>query len=496
MRIMERGSGILMHITSLPNDFGIGSLGYEAYKFIDFLEHIGQKYWQILPIGQTGYGNSPYQCFSSFAGNPFLISLELLEDRHLLKKRDYVDLDFGKNPRLIDYKKIQNNKMLVLRKAYENGKISYQKEIEIFLKENKWWVKDYALYMAVKNRYRGKSWMDWNEKIKYRDKKSMEKYYELLHEEVGFWIFVQYIFFEQWKHIKRYANNRHIKIIGDIPIYTALDSTDVWANSNLFKMDQHKKPIKISGCPPDSFSCTGQLWGNPVYDWKIHKSTGYKWWLQRIKAGIQLYDYLRIDHFRGFESYWEIPFGAKNAINGKWVKGPGIDFFNQIKKSLGEVNIIAEDLGLLTSKVRDFLKQTQYPGMKVLQFAFNPKEKSEYLLHNHVKNSVVYTGTHDNDTIKGWLKNSPKSHIRHAVNYLQLSHKEQYHWGFIRGAWSSVADVSITQMQDILGLGSFARMNRPSTFGQKNWKWRMLEDEITEKQSLKIYELTKIYGRL
>ncbi len=493
---MERGSGILMHITSLPNDLGIGTLGYESYKFIDFLERIGQKYWQILPLGQTGYGNSPYQCFSSFAGNPFLISLELLEDRHLLKKSDYMHLDYGKNKRLIDFRKIQKNKMQVLRLAYKHGKTVYKKEIENFQKENKWWIKDYALYMAVKNRYRGKSWMVWNEKIKHRDEKCMEKYHNLLHEEVCFWIFIQYIFFEQWKHIKRYANNRGIKIIGDIPIYTALDSADVWANSELFKMDQEKKPTKISGCPPDSFSCTGQLWGNPVYDWKMHEKTDYKWWLQRIKAGIQLYDYLRIDHFRGFESYWEIPFGAKNAINGKWVKGPGIDFFNQIKKNLGEVNIIAEDLGFLTSKVREFLKHTQYPGMKVLQFAFNPREKSEYLLHNHVKNSVVYTGTHDNDTIKGWFKNSPRPHTKFAIKYLQLSHKEQYHWGFIRGAWSSVANVSITQMQDILGLGSFARMNKPSTFGQKNWKWRMLEDEITEEQSLKIYELTKIYGRL
>lgn len=492
---MERGSGILMHITSLPSQHGIGTLGYESYKFIDFLESAGQKYWQILPIGQTGYGNSPYQCFSSFAGNPFFISLELLKDRHILKENEYTDLDFGRNKRLIDFKKIQKNKMKVLKLAYNRGKSVYREEIKAFQKDNEW-VNDYALFMAIKSKFKGKSWMDWNNKIKYRDNKCIAMYHHLLHEEVYFWIFVQYIFFEQWKHIKRYANSRGIKIIGDIPIYTAMDSADVWANNNLFKMDEEKNPIKISGCPPDSFSITGQLWGNPVYDWNAHKKTNYEWWIQRIKAGIQLYDYVRIDHFRGFESYWEIPFGSENAIDGKWVKGPSMDFFNQIKKKLGEVNIIAEDLGHLTSKVRLFLKETQYPGMKVLQFAFNPKEKSEYLPHNHIENCVVYTGTHDNDTIKGWFKNAPKSHVKHAIKYLQLNHKEQYHWGFIRGAWSSVANVAITQMQDILGLGSFARMNKPSTFGQRNWKWRMTEDEITPEQSLKIYELTKTYGRL
>ena len=492
--MITRSSGILMHITSLPSPYGIGTFGKEAYEFVDFLVKAGQKYWQILPIGPTGAGDSPYQSFSTFAGNPYFIDFDLLAEEGLLQKEDYEKVDFGDNIEKVDYEKIFNNKMPILRIAFENSKGKYGDEIKEFRQENKEWLEDYALYMAVKSKFELKSWQEWDEDIKLRDKNALERYKEELKEEVDYWVFLQYLFFKQWADLKRYANTNGIKIIGDIPIYVAEDSADTWANSEVFLLDEDKRPIKVSGCPPDAFSATGQLWGNPIYDWDYLESTDYKWWIDRIKGNINLYDVTRIDHFRGFESFWQIPYGEETAVNGEWVKGPGIKLFNAVKEALGEVDIIAEDLGYLTEEVIDFRIDSGYPGMKVLEFAFDTREESDYLPHNYDKNCVVYTGTHDNDTVMGWFENTKKSDINLAKRYLKLNKKEGYNWGFIRGALSSVGNLAVAQLQDYLGLGSEARMNIPSTLGG-NWQWRVKQEVLTNKLAQKINKITKLYGR-
>lgn len=492
--MITRSSGILMHITSLPNPYGIGTFGKEAYEFVDFLAKAGQSYWQILPIGPTGYGDSPYQSFSTFAGNPYFIDLDLLREQELLKKEDYENVDFGNSPERVDYKKIFNNKLPILRIAFKNSKKKYKNEIEKFKAENKAWLEDYALYMAVKSNFALKSWQEWDEDIKLRNKKALNYYKQALKEEIEYWIFLQYIFFYQWTKLKKYANDTGIKIIGDIPIYVAEDSADIWANAEVFMLDKEKRPIAVSGCPPDDFSVSGQLWGNPIYNWGYLEKTNYKWWIERIKRNIALYDVTRIDHFRGFKSFWQVPYGESTAVNGKWVKGPGINLFNAIKKALGEVDIIAEDLGYLTKEVIAFRNAAGYPGMKVLEFAFDTREESIYLPHNYERNCIVYTGTHDNDTVMGWFKNAEKNDIEFAKRYLKLDKKEGYNWGFIRGALSSVAKLSIAQIQDYLGLGSEARMNIPSTLGE-NWIWRVKKEYLNENLAEKINNITKLYGR-
>ncbi|CAG7839070.1 4-alpha-glucanotransferase [Clostridium haemolyticum] len=492
--MFKRSSGILMHITSLPGSYGIGTFGKEAYNFVDFLVKSGQKYWQILPIGPTGYGDSPYQSFSAFAGNPYLIDLDLLYNDKLIEKSDYNNEDFGNKEESVDYEKIEKFKMPILRKAFKNNKNKYSNEIKKFKEENYEWIEDYALYMALKCRYNLKSWMDWDEDIKLRKEKAIKKAKRELKDEIDYNIFLQFIFYKQWRELKKYANKNGIKIIGDIPIYVAEDSADTWANSEIFLLDEYKRPKVVSGCPPDGFSPTGQLWGNPIYDWEYLQKTNYKWWIDRIRFNSKLYDVTRIDHFRGFESYWQIPYGEKTAINGKWVKGPAMKLFNRVKKELGEVEIIAEDLGYLTKEVRVFREASGYPGMKVLEFAFDTREESDYLPHNYNKDSVVYTGTHDNDTVNGWFQNTKKSDVEFAIRYLKLSKEEGYNWGFIRGVLSSVSNLAIVQLQDYLGLGSEARMNIPSTLGG-NWKWRVKKEEINENLIKKVYEITKLYGR-
>jgi 4-alpha-glucanotransferase len=492
--MIKRSSGILMHITSLPSPYGIGTFGKEAYAFVDFLIKAGQKYWQILPLGSTSLGDSPYQSFSAFAGNPYFIDLDLLTKEGILNKEDYITLNFGDNSEKVDYEKIFNNKMAVLRIAFSKSKGKYEKNIEKFKEEHGHWLEDYALYMAVKEEFQLKSWQQWDEDIKLREIKALKKYKKELKEEIEYWMFLQYLFFKQYCELKQYANSNGIKIIGDIPIYVAEDSADTWANSEIFLLDEIKKPTVVSGCPPDAFSETGQLWGNPIYNWKTLENQGYKWWIERIRANSKLYDVTRIDHFRGFESYWEIPYGDETAVNGTWVKGPGMKLFTSIKKSLGEINIIAEDLGFLTDKVIDFRIQSGYPGMKVLQFAFDSREESDYLPHNYDKNCVVYTGTHDNDTVNGWFKNTSKEDVDFAVKYLKLTEEEGYNWGFIRGALSSVGNLAIAQMQDFLGLGDESRMNIPSTLGG-NWQWRVKKEALSDELAQKIYEVTKLYGR-
>jgi 4-alpha-glucanotransferase len=492
--MIKRSSGILMHITSLPSQYGIGTFGKEAYEFVDFLVKAGQKYWQILPLGSTGFGDSPYQSFSAFAGNPYFIDLDFLTKEGLLSKEDYNILDFGNNPEKVEYEKIFNNRMAVLRIAFSKSKGKYKYNIEKFKEEHSHWLEDYALYMAVKEKFGLVSWQQWDEDIKLREGKALKKYKEQLREEIDYWVFLQYLFFKQYNELKQYANSNGIKIIGDIPIYVAEDSADTWANSEIFLLDEAKRPTVVSGCPPDAFSETGQLWGNPIYNWEVLEKQGYKWWIERIRANSKLYDVTRIDHFRGFESYWEVPYGDENAVRGTWVKGPGLKLFDAIKEALGEINIIAEDLGFLTEKVIDFRIKSGYPGMKVLQFAFDSKEESDYLPHNYDKNCVVYTGTHDNDTVNGWLKNTNAQDVALAVEYLRLNEEEGENWGFICGALSSVGVLAVAQMQDYLGLGEEARMNIPSTLGG-NWKWRVKKEALSNKLSEKINKITKLYGR-
>lgn len=492
---MKRSSGILMHISSLPGKYGIGTFGMEAVAFIDFLKKSGQKYWQILPLGQTSYGDSPYQCFSAFAGNPYFIDFELLEKEGLLAKEDYSTLDYGLDENCVDYAKLFINKNKVLRIAYENSKNKYDKEINKFIEENNFWLEDYALYMAVKNHFNLVSWQNWDDDIRLRKKEAIDSYKTLLKNEIDFWIFVQYMFFKQWYSLKKYANDNGIEIIGDIPIYVAEDSADIWSNPEYFNVDENMVPITVAGCPPDTFSATGQLWGNPIYNWDNLDKDGYSWWIDRVRESFKLYDVVRIDHFRGFEAYWEIPYGNETAEFGQWTKGPGIKLFNAIKDKLGDVNIIAEDLGMMTDEVIELRDTTGFPGMKILQFGFGEGDSRD-LPHNYPVNCVAYTGTHDNDTVCGWYNvTGSKKEIEKAKRYLNLTYEEGISRGLIRGVWGSPAYLAITTMQDFLGLGNDARMNMPSTLGG-NWVWRASSEAFDDKLAKEIYDLTKLYGRI
>ncbi len=492
---MRRSSGIIMHIASLPGEFGIGTFGKEAYEFADFLKESHQKYWQILPIGPTSYGDSPYQSFSAFAGNPYFIDFNLLKKDGLLKSKDYSNLNFGKDKEDIDYGLIFVEKMKVLRKAYERFKLNLPADLKEFEEENQW-LDDYSLYMALKSKFELKSWQKWDIDIKLRKKEVLNKYREELKDEINLWKFIQYKFFEQWTNLKKYVNDLDIEIIGDIPIYVAEDSADIWANPKAFLLDEETLvPLKVSGCPPDNFAVTGQLWGNPIYNWDYIDKTNYKWWIDRMKQSSKLYDVIRIDHFRGFESYWSIPYGDPTAENGEWVKGPGMKLFNAIKKELGDIKIIAEDLGFLTDEVVKFREESGFPGMRVLQFAFVGDAANRDLPHNYEENCIAYTGTHDNNTFRGWLeKTGTEEEIEVSIKYLGLNKEEGYNWGFIRGVWSSKAYLSIALIQDFLNLGNESRINVPSTLGQ-NWRWRAKEDVFTDELAEKIYEITKMYGR-
>ena len=492
-----RKSGILLPVSSLPSAYGIGCFSREAYEFIDKLKAAGQSYWQILPLGPTSYGDSPYQSFSSFAGNPYFISPDDLVEEGYLTREDCISCDFGDNEEYVDYEKLYNNRFLLLRKAYENSHIQDKEEFQVFIQENKDWLDNYALYMAVKTHFDNTCWVEWDEDIKLRKPEAVKKYQKEFADEIGFYQFQQYLFAKQWKALKAYANQNGIKIIGDIPIYVAFDSSDAWANPELFQFDENCNPIAVAGCPPDGFSATGQLWGNPLYRWEYHKETGYAWWLNRLRATFEKYDVLRIDHFRGFDEYYAIPYGEPTAENGKWEPGPGYDLFKTMKEVLGKKEIIAEDLGFLTPSVLKLVKKTGYPGMKVLQFAFDSREEGDYLPHNYTKNCVVYTGTHDNDTTEGWFTALSAGDRRFCRRYLDLKGKGQgkIHTALIRAALASVADTAIIPMQDYLGLDSRARINTPSTLGN-NWKWRMKADAFTGELAEEIRKITKLYGRL
>ena len=490
-----RESGVLLPVASLPSNYGIGCFSKEAYEFVDQLKAGGQKNWQILPLGPTGYGDSPYQSFSTFAGNPYFIDLETLIKEGLLTREECDACDFGDNAEFIDYEKIYFSRFKILRKAFE--RFVPDEEFETFAEENKAWLEDYALYMAIKNSLGGISWSQWPAELKRRVPEAMEEKKKELEEEIQFIRFQQYEFTKQWTRLKKYANDQGIRIIGDIPIYVAFDSADAWANPQLFQFDEECTPIAVAGCPPDAFAATGQLWGNPLYDWEYHEKTGFAWWIQRLEYCYKLYDVVRVDHFRGFDEYYAIPYGDKTAENGKWRKGPGLELFKAVKKAMGEMSIIAEDLGYLTDSVRQLVKDTGYPGMKVLQFAFDSREESDYLPHNYEHNCVVYTGTHDNNTILGWLDEMAPEDRLLAERYLdnRYTRKEDMPWDFIRLAMASVADLAITPIQEFLCLGGEARINRPSTLGT-NWKWRLLKGQITHEVTGKMYDMTKLYGRL
>lgn len=490
-----RSSGVLMHISSLPSPYGIGTMGKEARKFADFLEKSGQKYWQILPICPTSYGDSPYQSFSSFAGNPYFIDLEYLCKEKLLKKSECESFPWGKDPKSVDYGVMYESRYKLLKLAYARFEKKEPEDFEEFCKKEADWLSDYALFMALKDANGGKAWFSWEEDLKMRKPEAIKEARQTYAEDIRFYQMLQYLFFKQWWDLKDYVNAKGIEIIGDVPIYVAGDSADVWANPGQFYLDENLNPIDVAGCPPDAFSADGQLWGNPLFRWDVMKKDGYSWWTKRVAAMSKLYDIVRIDHFRGFDSYYAIPAKDKTAKNGEWRKGPGMDLFRALEKKLGKLNIIVEDLGFLTPSVLKLVADSGFPGMKVIQFAFDSREGSNYLPHTYTEHCVVYTGTHDNDTLLGWMKTAPKESVKFAKEYLNLTKEEGYNWGMMRGAWSSVGELAVVPMQDLIGLGSEARMNTPSTLGG-NWQWRATADQITNKLAKRLYGYMEMYGRL
>ena len=497
---MNRSAGILLSVTSLPGRYGIGCFSKSAYDFVDWLRGAGQTCWQILPLGPTSYGDSPYQSFSTFAGNPYFISLEELTEEGVLTKKECQSADFGKRADDIDYEKIYKNRYPLLHKAYERSRISEDPDYVCFAEENRWWLADYALFMAVKERFGGAPWTEWAEDIRLRRDYAMDYYRRELYFDIEFQQYLQYKFFSQWKKLKAYANEKGIQIIGDIPIYVAMDSADAWAHPELFQLDERNMPAAVAGCPPDGFSATGQLWGNPLYRWEYHKSTGYDWWMSRMWFCFQMYDVVRIDHFRGFDEYYSIPYGEETAVNGHWEKGPGIDLFRCMEQRLGKHQVIAEDLGYVTDSVRKMVQESGFPGMKVLEFAFDSRDSgsaSDYLPHNYAENSAAYTGTHDNETIAGWFRSITDEERQMARDYLCDQHTpaEELYKSFIALVMRSRSDLCIIPMQDYLGLDNQSRMNQPSTLG-KNWKWRLVKGELSDELKEEILAITRRYGRM
>lgn len=491
---MERSSGILLHISSLPGRYGIGDFGLGAYNFVDFLEKAGQKNWQILPLGITSFGDSPYQSFSAFAGNPYFIDLNELINAKYIKKEDVEKLTLNNNPRQVNYNLLYIEKMKLLKKAYSNARDNIYNKLKEFYNENHDWTRDFALFMALKSKHDNKSWLEWDRKYQEYNSKDVLEFEVDNQEQIYFWIFTQYLFYSQWERLKSYANSKGVKIIGDLPIYVSADSADIWSKPYLFKLDEDFQLQTVSGVPPDDFTSEGQLWGNPIYNWDAMEDEDYKWWIRRIKHSFDLFDTLRIDHFRGFESFWEVQYGQKNAINGKWSKGPGMKLFNKIREELGDLDIIVEDLGFITGDVRQFVKESTFPNMKVLQFAFNSLEESEHMPHRFTQNMVVYTGTHDNPTLREWFKAASKEELLYLMRYFKLNLDEGFNFGIIRGAWSSCANLAIAPMQDLLDGEKTSRMNTPSTIGE-NWTWRITQEELTEDIAKKMKVLTKTYWR-
>ena len=489
-----RSSGILMHITSLPGGYGVGTMGKQAFAFVDFLKSAGQSYWQILPLNPTGYGDSPYQSCSTFAGNHYLIDLDLLVEEGLLKKEELENIQWSAREDKVDFGAQYHNKLKVLRLAYK--RFAGGAEFDAFCEKNSSWLPDFALFMALKDRNGGKPWYDWAQPVKFRNPGAIESARNGLREQIRFYCFVQFLFSRQWNALHDYAAENGIRIIGDVPIYVPRDSVEVWCSPELFQLDRELTPEAVAGCPPDAFSADGQLWGNPLYRWDVHKETGYHWWIRRLAAAGEWYDVIRVDHFRGFEAYWSVPYGDDNARRGKWVKGPDMDFINAVKNGLPQLNMIAEDLGFLTQEVLDLRDNSGFPGMKVLEFAFDSKEPSDYLPHTYTRNTVCYTGTHDNMTMRQWFDTASEEAVAYATRYMSLTKKEGQVWGTIRTAMASVSDMCIIQLQDYLDLGGEARMNFPGTMTDANWTWRMKDGMISSKLAQKIYGLTELYARL
>ena len=490
-----RKCGVLMPVSSLPSRFGIGGFSKEAYDFVDFLAEGGQSLWQILPLGPTGYGDSPYQSFSTFAGNPYYISLDALIEQGLLTEEECEAADYGNHPNYVNYEKIYNSRFALLRKAFNRADIENDTNYKKFVEDQSAWLKDYAMYMAIKDSLGGVAWIEWDEDIRLRKPAAMAHYEETLKEDIAFYSYLQYLFATQWSALKAYANGKGINIIGDIPIYVAFDSADTWANPELFQLDEENIPTAVAGCPPDAFSATGQLWGNPLYRWDYHEKTGFAWWIRRLAYCFTIYDVVRIDHFRGFDEYWAIPYGDPTAEFGRWEKGPGYALFEAMKKALGNREVIAEDLGFLTPSVLKLVKKTGYPGMKVLQFDFDFREESDYLPHNYTHNCVVYTGTHDNDTVMGWIPAMSRKDLAFAKKYIGVKRTSDICSNLIRMAYASVADTAIIPIQDYLELGSEARINTPSTLGG-NWEWRMSAQDCTSQLAARMLELATVYGRI
>ncbi|MEG2054299.1 MAG: 4-alpha-glucanotransferase, partial [Oscillospiraceae bacterium] len=484
---------MLMPITALPSNYGIGTLGQEAYRFVDFLKKSGQGFWQILPIGPTGYGDSPYQSFSAFAANPYMIDLDFLVKDGLLKNSEISGVNFGKTKNKIEYGTLYEVRYKILEKAV-NRLDEQNSEYLAFCKENDFWLENYGEFMAIKENNNMVGLDKWDNALRLREEKAMGDILPSLQKRVFFWKALQFLFYRQWAKLKAYANANGVKIIGDIPIYVSPDSADLWANPELFLLDENRKMKEVAGCPPDAFSKTGQLWGNPLYDWAYHLKTDCGWWVKRLAHAGSVYDVVRIDHFRGFEAFYAIPAKDKTAENGKWKQGPALNFVNCIKDKLPTLDIIAEDLGFLTQGVYDLLKNSGYPGMKVLQFAFDSREESDYLPHNYTKNSIVYTGTHDNTTTADWAKTAPPKDVAFAYKYMNLQKGQDFADALIRTALSSVCDTAIVPMADWLGQGAQGRINTPSTLGD-NWTWRIGKYDLTNSLHKKIYAYTKMYGR-
>jgi 4-alpha-glucanotransferase len=492
---IDRGAGILLPISSLPSPNGIGTLGQEAYNFVDLLAKAKQKYWQVLPIGPTSFGDSPYQSFSAFAGNPYFIDLDILVQENLLIKEDILLKKWGKQDEYVDYEILFHERYELLKEAFSKSNHMNSNEYNNFCQENNFWLKDYSFYMALKFEFQNKEWLLWEEDIRLRKKEACISYERKLKKEIDFWNFCQFKFNEQWKKLKAYTNNKGIKIIGDIPLYVALDSSDVWVHSELFELDEVKNPINVAGVPPDTFSVTGQRWGNPLYNWDVIEMNDFSWWRERMSLNARLYDIIRIDHFIGIVRYYSIPAESPTAMVGKWRKGPGKKLANVISQSIGTAQIIAEDLGVFNPSVKRLIQETGWPGMKILQFAFDGRSENEYLPHNYKgDNMIVYGGTHDNDTTVGFFANKNAKELSYVYDYLGVKKKKDIPDAFVRIGYASVANVVIFQLQDILGLDSVARMNIPATVGM-NWRWRMLKGQLMDKDILKLRKLVEVYGR-
>ena len=492
---MNRSSGVLLHISSLPSAYGIGSLGREAYAFVDFLKAAGQTLWQLLPLGPTSYGDSPYQSFSTFAGNPYFIDLELLAEDGLLKRAELGTVDWGDDPRRVDYGKIYTARYTILKKAFAVGFPRDRQAVERFRAENAW-LPDYALYMALKQHFGMRSWLDWPDpEIRLRKPEAVARYTRELSAEIDFFCYLQYLFFQQWNALRTYAHRLGVRLIGDLPIYVAMDSADVWAEPEFFQLGEDHRPVEVSGVPPDYFSRDGQLWGNPLYDYDRMAADGFGWWIRRVEGASRLFDVIRIDHFRGLESYWAVPYGEATAKNGHWRKGPGMALIGVLQGWFPGLHIIAEDLGFLTPEVHQLLQDSGLPGMKVLQFAFDSRESTDYLPHTYPRNCVCYTGTHDNATLLQWLDEAPAQTLAYAAEYFGLNRAEGYAWGILRGGMASTADTFSAPMQDYLLLGREGRMNTPGK-ADGNWQWRLLPGEASPALAARLRRMTGLYGRL